>query len=126
MNLLLRPIRNTLSGAGLPVNGPPRAEGTIPFVKRRYLGLLVLLTIVDGLQTSQVVAQYGSIAEFNPIMRMALDQFSIGALWWVKAFAIAVVILTLHRIRPKVLLGSVVLMACVVTSNLVQMLMVVA
>ena len=89
--------------------------------KRRYLGLFVLLTIVDALQTTHIVSRFGNIAEINPVMRMVLEHFSITGLWWIKAFAILAVLLALDRIRPVVLFGSVVLMAVVVASNMLQM-----
>jgi len=92
--------------------------------KGRYFGWLVLLTVIDGLQTSHIVSQFGHIAEANPLMRLVMEHSSISGLWWIKATAILAVFLALRRIRPRILLVLIALVASVVTSNLVQMLMV--
>jgi hypothetical protein len=91
-------------------------------LKWRYFGLLVALTLIDGMQTAQIIERYGTIAEVNPLMRMAIEQFSIAGLWWIKGAAIVVVALTLSRVRSGVLLGVLLLFALVVTSNLAQIL----
>jgi len=82
--------------------------GTIPFVKTAFtLGLLVRSRSLDGLQGHRKsLPNTGAFAEFNPDHADgARSVFDSGCTCGgSKAFAIAVVILTLHRIRPKVLL----------------------
>jgi len=62
-----RPIETRCPGRGLcRLMVLPVARGTIPVRETRYLGLLVLLTIVEDLQTSQrSLPIRPGIAEFN-------------------------------------------------------------
>ncbi len=90
-------------------------------MKLRLLALLVLLTIVDGLQTMSVVGQHGVNAEINPFMRLVLEELTGYGMWMLKALSVFAVLVAMKRVRIKVLILAVLLMACVVTSNLVQM-----
>ncbi|MEL6107291.1 MAG: DUF5658 family protein [Planctomycetota bacterium] len=91
-------------------------------LKLRLLWGLIVLSLVDGLQTIIAVAEHGTIAEANPIMRMVIVEMDAFGIFWFKTMAVLVVILTIERVRVKVLVGAVLLMAAVVTSNLCQML----
>ena len=90
-------------------------------MKLRLLVLLVLLTIVDGLQTMSVVGQHGVNAEINPFMRIVLEELTGYGMWMLKALSVFAVLFAMKRVRIKVLVLAVLLMAGVVTSNLVQM-----
>ncbi|MEM9828319.1 MAG: DUF5658 family protein [Planctomycetota bacterium] len=88
--------------------------------KWRLFHLLVLLTIVDGLQTLLVVNLVGAVAEANPLMRRLLVEFGDYGLIWFKAFAVFVVLVLFDRVRVRVMLGAVILMAIVVALNTLQ------
>ena len=92
-------------------------------MKLRLLVLLVLLTIVDGLQTMSVVGQHGVNAELNPFMRIVLEELTGYGMWMLKALSVFAVLFAMKRVRIKVLVLVVLLMAGVVTSNLVQMIL---
>ncbi|MEM6469817.1 MAG: DUF5658 family protein [Planctomycetota bacterium] len=92
-------------------------------LKARLFYLLLALTIVDGVQTVLVVQKFGLDAEFNPIMRRLLSEFSAYGLIWMKALMVFVVLVLLERIRSIVLLGAVLGMTGIVFSNAVQIYM---
>jgi hypothetical protein len=52
-----------------------------------------------------------------------IDSFSIAGLFWVKLAVITALLLFFNRVRPAILLGSTLLMTCVVANNLVQLLL---
>jgi hypothetical protein len=120
---------NVLSRSSVVVFGhrmqvaPSETDGGWGSPRHRYVVLLILLTIIDAMQTSNAVLQFGSRVEANPLIRAVIDSFSIAGLLWVKLAVITALLLFFNRVRPAILLGSTLLMTCVVANNLVQLLL---
>lgn len=93
-----------------------------PELKVRLVRGLIVLSLIDGLQTFIAIGEHGTVAEANPIMRMVIVEMDAFGIFWFKAMAVLIVMLAIERVRVRVLIGAVLLMAAVVTSNLLQML----
>lgn len=91
-------------------------------MKARLFYYLLALTLVDAIQTLWVINQVGVVAEANPIMRFALQNFDAYGLIWIKAFSVFLVRVFIERIRIATLIFAIALMATVVVTNLLQVL----
>jgi cell division protein FtsW (lipid II flippase) len=78
---------------------------------------LIVLTIVDGVQTIFLLSDHGVHAEANPLMKSLIQNFGFIGMWGIKVATLIVVGLVMKSFSRPVMPLLVGLMALVVTNN---------
>ena len=78
---------------------------------------LIVLTIVDGVQTIFLLSDHGVHAEANPLMKSLIQNFGFIGMWGIKVATLIVVGLLMKSFSRPVMPLLVGLMALVVTNN---------